>query len=83
MSETTIKQESTERAYNGHVRIRTRPWSRSVKSHFLLPHVDGRVHVHDLPGEEMVPGFSVVGRQASRGGVMLQSHVLLENPGWY
>ena len=54
-------------------------WSReqwkmvawSDESLFLLHHLDGRVRVHRLPGEHMVPGCTVGRRKASRDSVML------------
>ena len=43
----------------------------SDESLFLLHHLDGRVRVHRLPGEHMVPGCTVGRRKASRDSVML------------
>ncbi|MCI4379860.1 hypothetical protein PGIGA_G00233280, partial [Pangasianodon gigas] len=43
----------------------------SDKSHFLLHHVEGRVCVHRLPGEEMAPGCTMERTQAGGGSVML------------
>ena len=43
----------------------------SEESRFLLHHVDGRVRVRRLPGEEMVPGCIMGRRQAGGGSVML------------
>ena len=41
------------------------------ESRFLLHHMDGRVHVHHLAGENMAPGCTMGRRQASGGRVML------------
>ena len=43
----------------------------SDESRFLLHHVDGRVRVRCLPGEEMAPGCTMGRRQAGGGSVML------------
>ncbi|KAJ8417445.1 hypothetical protein AAFF_G00286720 [Aldrovandia affinis] len=43
----------------------------SEESRFLLHHVDGRVRVHRLPGEEMAPGYTMGRKQAGGGSVML------------
>ena len=43
----------------------------SDESRFLLHHVDGRVRVRLLPGEEMAPGCTMGRRQAGGGSVML------------
>ena len=43
----------------------------SDESHFYLYHMDGRVRVHHLPGEDISPGSTVGRKQASGGNVML------------
>ena len=48
-----------------------RSWPGLMKHIFCLHHVDGRVHVHRLTGDEMVPACTMGRRQASGGSVML------------
>ncbi|MCI4388645.1 hypothetical protein PGIGA_G00088540 [Pangasianodon gigas] len=43
----------------------------SDKSHFLLHHMESRVRVHHLPGEEMAPACTMGRMQAGGGSVML------------
>lgn len=60
---------STESVYNGHPSIRTGPSSNGRRlpgpiNHFLLQYVDGLMRVCRLPGEEMVPVYTMGRRQA-------------------
>ncbi len=58
-------------------------WKKVVwsdESHFLL-HVNGRVRVRCLPGEEMAPGCTMGRRQAGRGSVMLWAMFCWETMG--
>ncbi|MCJ8732479.1 hypothetical protein PDJAM_G00211810 [Pangasius djambal] len=51
----------------------TEQWRKvawSDESRFLLHHLDGRVRVRHLPGEEMAPGCTMGSRQAVGGSVM-------------
>lgn len=71
-------------AYNGHQNLTMEQCKRvawSEESHFLLHHMDGRVHVHYLPVAKMVPGFSIERRRAGRGSVILRAVFCWENLG--
>ncbi|GBL78665.1 Transposable element Tc1 transposase [Araneus ventricosus] len=49
-------------------------WKRvawSDESRFLIHHVDGRVRVRRLPGEQLLPPFTAGHTQAGGGGIML------------
>ncbi|MCI4385481.1 hypothetical protein PGIGA_G00050990 [Pangasianodon gigas] len=75
---------TTESSYNGHVSFRTGPWKKvawSDESRFLLHHLDSRVCVHRLPGEEMAPGCTMGRRQAGGGSVMLYAMFCWETSG--
>lgn len=50
------------------------------ESHFLLNHVDDRVHVCYFPGEHLAPGCSM-GRRQGRGSVMRQTILCSETSG--
>ncbi|GBM40793.1 hypothetical protein AVEN_80801-1 [Araneus ventricosus] len=43
----------------------------SDESRFLIHHVDGRVKVHRLPGEQCLPSCTAGHTQAGGGGIML------------
>ncbi|GBM97699.1 Transposable element Tc1 transposase [Araneus ventricosus] len=49
-------------------------WKRAAwsdESRFLIYHVDGRVRVRRLPGEQLLPSFTTGHTQAGGGGIML------------
>ncbi|GBO34810.1 Transposable element Tc1 transposase [Araneus ventricosus] len=61
-------------AYSGPGNIETGPWmsvSWSDESRFLINHVDGRVRVRRLPGEQLLPSGTAGHTQACGGGIML------------
>ncbi|GBM45215.1 hypothetical protein AVEN_63827-1 [Araneus ventricosus] len=45
--------------------------ARSDESRFLIHHVDGRVRVRHLPGEQLLPSCTAGHTQAGGGGIML------------
>ncbi|GBN77904.1 hypothetical protein AVEN_40024-1 [Araneus ventricosus] len=52
------------------------------ESRFLIYHIDGRVRVHHLPGEQLLPSCTAGHTQAGGGGIMLggSSHGRLWDP---
>ncbi|GBN90033.1 hypothetical protein AVEN_66919-1 [Araneus ventricosus] len=63
----------------------TDEWKRVAwtdESQFLIHHVDGRVRVRRLPGEQLLPSFTAGHTQAGCGGIMLwgRSHGRLWDP---
>ena len=63
-----------ESTNNGHVNIRTGPWSNGRRWPGLMNHIFFYVkwmHLRRLPGQHMAPGCTMGGMQAGGGSVML------------